>query len=85
MAYDITNPNKVKYLRYINNRDFSVEAQLDGSTNPLVGDLGPEGLVFISASKSPNGKPLLAVSNEVSGTTTIFQVDVDFSKRNDGD
>jgi hypothetical protein len=79
MAYDITNPYKVKFLSYINNRDFSVDAQLpDDSSNPLAGDLGPEGLVFIPASKSPNGKPLVAVGNEVSGTTTIFQVDVDF-------
>ncbi len=79
MAYDITNPYKVKFLSYINNRDFSVDAQLpDDSSNPLAGDLGPEGLVFIPPSKSPNGKPLVAVGNEVSGTTTIFQVDVDF-------
>jgi DNA-binding beta-propeller fold protein YncE len=77
MAYDITNPHAVRYLNYLNFRDFSVDAQLpDDSVNPLVGDLGPEGLVFIDASKSPNGKPLLVVGNEVSGTTTIFQVDV---------
>jgi len=75
IAYDITNPHKVKFIDYINYRDFSVDVQLpDGNVNPLVGDLGPEGLAFIPASKSPNHRPLLVVGNEVSGTTTIFQI-----------
>jgi len=35
MIYDITNPRKVSFVEYINNRDFTVAAQLDdGSTNP---------------------------------------------------
>lgn len=76
MAYDISSPNEVQFLNYINNRDFSVDAEIDGATNPLVGDLGPEGLIFIHASKSPNGKPMLVVANEVSGTTTLFEVEV---------
>jgi len=78
MVYNITNPKNVSFVDYLNNRDFSVEAQLeDDSTNPLVGDLAPEGLVFIPAWKSPNKKPLLVVGNEVSGTTTVFQVNVE--------
>lgn len=75
MIYDITNPRKVSFLNYINNRNFDVEAQLnDGSTNPKVGDLGVESLLFIPAAKSPNGKPLLVSANEVSGTTTVFEI-----------
>jgi hypothetical protein len=77
MVYDVTNPYKVSFVSYTNHRDFSVDAQLpDDSTNPLVGDLGPEGLTFIPARQSPNGNPLLVVGNEVSGTTTVFQVNM---------
>jgi hypothetical protein len=77
MVYDITNPHRVSFVDYINHRDFAVDAQLpDGSVNPLVGDLGPEGLVFIPARQSPNGQPLLVVGNETSGTTSIFQINV---------
>lgn len=77
MVYDVTNPRQVRFVNYINNRDFTVDAQSpDDSANAAAGDLGPEGLTFIHARKSPNGKPLLVVGNEVSGTTTIFQVNV---------
>ncbi|KJV06522.1 choice-of-anchor I family protein [Methylocucumis oryzae] len=75
MIYDVTDPYNVTFVDYINNRNFNVDAQLaDGSVNPSVGDLGPEGLTFIPAGKSPNKKPLLVVGNEVSGTTTVYQV-----------
>jgi hypothetical protein len=39
------------------------------------GDRGPEGIEFVAAEDSPNGKPLVLVGNEVSRTVTIFQVD----------
>ncbi|MES9971830.1 MAG: choice-of-anchor I family protein [Candidatus Thiodiazotropha sp.] len=77
MVYDITNPHRVRFVQYLNNRDFSVDAQLpDGSTNPLVGDLGPEGITFIPEDDSPVDSPLLVVGNEVSGTTTVYAIDV---------
>jgi hypothetical protein len=44
----------------------------------MTGDRGPEGLAFIAADKSPNGKPLLVVGNEVSGSTAIFQINLSY-------
>ncbi len=70
MVYDITNAQNPDFVQYINNRNFS--------GNPAAGtagDLGPEGLTFIPASQSPTGKNMLAVANEVSGTTTLYQID----------
>jgi hypothetical protein len=68
--YDLTDPKAPVLMDYVNRRDFS---------NPFnfatAGDLGPEGLHFIRAADSPNKKPLLVVAHEVSGTTTIFQLD----------
>jgi len=75
MAYDLSNPSEPEFVQYVNNRSFDVEPELaEGGTNPEVGDLGPEGFKFIPAEDSPNGEPLLAVGNEVSGTTTVYSV-----------
>lgn len=69
MVYDITDPSAAKFEAYINNRDFTADP-----TTAAAGDLGPEGLTFIPAAQSPNGKPLLAVGNEVSGSTTVYEI-----------
>ena len=39
-----------------------------------VGDISPEGVTFIAAEDSPNNTPLLVAAHELSGTTTIFQI-----------
>jgi 2',3'-cyclic-nucleotide 2'-phosphodiesterase/3'-nucleotidase/5'-nucleotidase len=75
LACDITNPRDVKFAGFGMNRDFGVEYDEENLTNVAdAGDLGPEGLDFVPAKKSPNGQPLLVVANEVSGTTTIYQI-----------
>jgi 2',3'-cyclic-nucleotide 2'-phosphodiesterase / 3'-nucleotidase / 5'-nucleotidase len=72
MIYNITNPNSPYFVQYINTRNFAVTpSQANLAT---VGDLGPEGIVFIPRSESPNGKDLILLSNEVSGTVAVFQV-----------
>jgi len=71
-VYDISNPYSPELLDYINNRDFT-----NPFSFPTAGDLGPEGLTFIHASDSPNHKPLLVVAHEVSGSTTIFELNRD--------
>jgi DNA-binding beta-propeller fold protein YncE len=73
MIFDVTRPEAARYVGYVNNRDFSVT---DPET-PAAGDLGPEGLLFIKAEDSPNGAPLLVVGNEVSGTTTVYEITAD--------
>lgn len=71
-VYDVTDPTAPVAVDYLYNRDF--EAQLGAEDNPLAGDLGPEGLDFVRAEDSPTRTPLLVVGNEVSGTTTIWEV-----------
>lgn len=68
-AYDITNPYSPFLSDYLNNRDFSA-----APAGGLAGDLGPEGILFIKAEDSPTGLPLLVTGNEVSGTTTLYQI-----------
>lgn len=69
MVYDITDPQNVSYVDYINNRDFTVAA-----TTSAAGDLGPENIIFVPKSESPNNKDMVIVSNEVSGTISMFEV-----------
>lgn len=69
MIYNINNPAAPSFDSYILDRDFSKAA-----TDTASGDLGPEGISFIPADKSPNGIALLAVSNEVSGNLTVYQL-----------
>lgn len=58
-AYDLrAKPGKAEFAGYINTRP---------------ADRGPEGVAFISAEESPNGRPLVLVTNEVTGTVNIIQ------------
>ena len=57
MGIIITNPNAPTFLTILSHN----------------GDEAPEGLLIVPAVDSPNGKDLLIVSNEDSGTVTIYQ------------
>ncbi|MGQ9867215.1 MAG: choice-of-anchor I family protein, partial [Pseudanabaenaceae cyanobacterium] len=58
LVYDITNPSAAQFVQYI-------RSDLD---------IAPEGIKFIPANQSPNGKALLLVASEISNTTTVYQV-----------
>ncbi|HET9506233.1 MAG TPA: choice-of-anchor I family protein [Hymenobacter sp.] len=64
MVFNINNPAVPVLEAYANSR----------STTASTGDLGPEGIVFISAADSPTGQPLLLLSNEVSSTIAIYSL-----------
>ncbi len=72
MVYDISDPKAASFVTYINNRNFSVDAEL-----PEAGDLGVEDIIIIKAEDSPNGQDLMVTANEVSGTVSIFTIGED--------
>ena len=59
VVYDITNPKESYFVEYLNTKN---------------DDLSPEGMVFISAIKSPTKKPLLLVAFEGSGSSSVFEI-----------
>jgi hypothetical protein len=74
-VYDVTDPANAFAVAYENNRDFSAPVDIDDPASfSGAGDFGPEGIVFIPASDSPDGRPAIAVANEISGTTTIWSI-----------
>ncbi|MFC3151349.1 choice-of-anchor I family protein [Litoribrevibacter euphylliae] len=71
MMYDITDPAEPMFVQYTVNRDYSVDIE---ESLEEAGDLAPEGFKFVSAEDSPTDNALLIVGNEVSGTTTVYEV-----------
>lgn len=71
MVFDVTDPRAVGYVTYSNNRNWDA---VGSDADAGLGDLGAEGLQFVPASDSPSGAALLVVANEVSGTTTVYEV-----------
>lgn len=57
LVYDVSTPTSPEFLQYIRSDE----------------DIAPEGLTFISAVESPNGQPLLVVTNEESSTVAVFE------------
>ena len=71
VVLDVTEPDGVRFVEYDNLRDFSANAERGAAR-----DLGPEGLKFVPAGSSPTGRGLLLVANEVSGSTTAYDVNL---------
>ena len=69
MVYDVSDPANARFATYVNNRNFAGTFSF-----ATAGDLGPEGILFIDEGDSPTGEPLVVTANEVSGTTTIYQL-----------
>lgn len=80
LTYNITTPTAPVFVEYVTNRRFiAADLRADVETGSASdGDLAPEGIVFVSAAESPNGKPLLIVASETSGTTTVYEIDQQF-------
>lgn len=79
-TYDITSPTAPVFMAYVTNRKFVVtdlkaDVETGGASD---GDLAPEGIVFVAAADSPSAKPLLIVANETSGTTTVYEIELQF-------
>ncbi|MFZ1413016.1 MAG: choice-of-anchor I family protein [Defluviicoccus sp.] len=72
MIYDVTEAQAPVFVNYVNDRDFAGDPEKD-----TAGDLGPEGLTFVAAADSPTGAPMLIVTNEISGSTAIYQIEPD--------
>ncbi len=62
VVYDITTPAQSTFVDYYK--------------TGVEGDISAEGMKFIAAADSPNGKNLLLVSYEVSGSTVVYQINL---------
>jgi DNA-binding beta-propeller fold protein YncE len=71
MVFDITDPTSPMFLEYLLDRDFTVAAD-----TLAAGDIGPEGLYFVTPGDSPFGMYGLVVASEVSGSTTWYNIQV---------
>lgn len=69
MIYDISNPRAPKFVEYVHNGNPKGDVK-----SKTAGDVAPEGVIFIEASSSPTGHALLVTANEVSGTTTVYEL-----------
>jgi uncharacterized protein YuzE len=78
MVYDVTSPSQALFVHYTNRRDFAQpvctvmedDSCVSDVWNPASGDLGPESIEYFTRMS----KHYIAVGNEVSGTTTVYEL-----------
>ncbi|MHA7879632.1 MAG: choice-of-anchor I family protein [Saccharospirillum sp.] len=76
MVFDVTTPAEPSLVEYFNTREDWLS---DPETNlATVGDLGIEDITVVPADQSPSGEVLLITGNEVSGTTAVYQVTLQY-------
>ncbi|MBC6698419.1 choice-of-anchor I family protein [Hymenobacter sp. BT190] len=61
---NLTDPANPALEAYANNRGLTAGT----------GDLGPEGILFVSAADSPSGQPLVLLANEVSSSISVYRL-----------
>jgi hypothetical protein len=81
LVYDVSDPRSPVFQQYINPRDATADPQVLCERGELeleecakIGDLGPEGVLFVAAFKSPTHSPLVVTANETSGSTRIYEL-----------
>jgi hypothetical protein len=77
VVFDVTDPRAPVFQDYA---DPHAAPRVPRQSWGAAEDEGPEGVLFIPPDTSPNGKPLLVVCNEVSGTTTIYGIEIGRAK-----
>ena len=81
MVYDVSDPQAPAFQQYINPRDATADPQVlcergvpESEACAAIGDLGPEGVLFVAAFQSPTHHPLVVTANETSGSTRIYEL-----------
>jgi hypothetical protein len=73
-VYDITNPNAPTFVEYNNDIDYTKSFDPDTESTPVdIDDMAPEGSVTFTQ----NDKNYYVLSNEVSGTVSIYELSND--------
>ncbi|EDM43965.1 CHU large protein [unidentified eubacterium SCB49] len=70
MIYNVTDPATPVFLQYLNNR-----SAVEGGDE--TGDLGPEGIIYISPEENSLSKGLIVIANEVSATLSVIELNAD--------
>lgn len=65
MVYNIENPATPTFETFLHTFD----------TSGIMTDIAPEGIKFVAKTNNPTENHLLIVSNEVSGTTTVYSIE----------